>query len=80
MRTAQLVRCHCNGQGCCWLQLDGSHVSPKACKCHSGEIPGYLCPIDGHAIRWLQQNPDFGEASRPRTVVLDLGGGVKVRA
>jgi hypothetical protein len=56
----ELVRCVLHGASCCWVQLDGSHLSWKVCKC-SHDIPAYLCPIDGHAIRFLVSHPEWIE-------------------
>jgi hypothetical protein len=58
MAKIQLVRCTQHGESCCWVQLDGTHASTKACTCFAGEP--YLCPIDGHAIRFLTANPEWG--------------------
>jgi hypothetical protein len=59
----ELVRCTAHRESCCWVQIDGSHISTKACRCYSG-LPPYLCPIDGHAIRFLLANPEWTEETQ----------------
>lgn len=56
----QLVRCIVHGTSCCWVQLDGTHISPKACRCGDADEAIY-CPIDGHSLRYITRHPEFVE-------------------
>lgn len=59
----ELVRCTLHGTSSCWVQMDGSHISWKVCEC-CRDKPAYLCPIDGHALRFLTKNPEWIEELR----------------
>lgn len=57
--VTKLVRCTTHNEAACWVQLNGNHISRRACRCTADEPP-YQCPIDGHALRFLAANPEWG--------------------
>jgi len=65
-----LVRCTAHNESCCWVQLDGEHISTRKCTCFGG-VPRYLCPIDGHALRYLIENPEWTEPAPNKMVPFD---------
>jgi hypothetical protein len=61
MTKVELIRCAAHN-GACWVQLDGSHKSPECCTCFDGVTPPYLCPIDGHSLKYILRNPEWTDA------------------
>ena len=71
MIRLDLTRCRQHGASACFIQLDGAHKPTSACTCGAKE--GWECPIDAHAIRWLNEHPDFG-SSRTRPITAAARG------
>ncbi len=60
--SARFVRCLQHGEQCCWVQMNGTHISKGKCTCHDGAP--FCCSIDAHAAIWRLENPDFDESSQ----------------
>ena len=58
-----LVFCSRHGsRGQCWINFDGTHVAADRCVCLVAGVEGWECPIDFHAQRWRNENPQHGRA------------------
>jgi hypothetical protein len=61
-----LIRCTAHGESCCWVQLNGEHVSWKRCTCF-GETPRYPAGNGGSHWAGAQRPKDgSGEAATGR--------------
>jgi hypothetical protein len=61
---AQIVRCSEHGEGNCFQQFSGAHISAADCSCETK--PPYQCPIDAHATKYLLENPEWEEEAPAR--------------
>ncbi len=68
--VGRLIRCYSCHPGMplsCWVQFDGKHIDPSKCTCRFHPEEGWACPIDTHAQRWRNENPEWGRPFLPKS-------------
>lgn len=72
--AGQLVRCSLHSaRGECWINFGGKHVLPERCTCMVAGTEGWECPIDAHAQRWRNENPEHGRPFLRRREATNTG-------